>query len=131
MGCVLPNGLNLKQKPFGAAWMIVENAAPAQLDLAVRDAGWHFMWIQHACSRRGYGGTDESAIARAIKRVLTQTPMRFNAAELGSVIVSRYLGLHVAKATLHARQIQPTALLDSVDGMAVQESRRNEAFVGS
>lgn len=121
MGCALPDGLNLKQKPFGEAWMTVENAAPAQLDLAVRDAGWHFMWIQHACSRHGYGRTDESAIARAIERVLIQTPARFNAAELGSVRVSGYLGLHVAKATLHARHIQPTALLDSIDGMAVQE----------
>lgn len=121
MGCALPDGLNLKQKAFGAAWMTVENAAPAQLDLAVRDAGWHFMWIQHACSRHGYGGTDESAIVRAIKRVLIQTPTLFNAAELGSVKVSKYLGLHVAKATLHARHIQRTALLDPVDGMAVHE----------
>lgn len=121
VGCVLPKGLHLKQKHFDERWMSVENAAPAQLDLAVRDAGWHFMWIEQACSRRGYGTTEQSAIARAVTCALTQTPARFNAAELGSVRVSRYLGLHVAKATLHARHIQRKASLSSVDAMTIPE----------
>ncbi len=121
VGCVLPNGLHLKQKPFDKAWMSVENMAPAQLDLVVRDAGWHFMWIEHACSRHGYGGTDESAAARAITRALTQTPARFNAAELGSVRVSKYLGLRVAKATLHARHIQQNASLGLIDEVTIRE----------
>lgn len=121
VGCVLPNGLHLKQKPFDTAWTTVENAAPAQLDLAVRDAGWHFMWIESACSHFGCGGTDKAAITRAITRSLTHTPTRFNAAELGSVRVSRYFGLHVAKATLHARHIQQNASLSSIDEMTIRE----------
>jgi hypothetical protein len=121
LGCILPNGLRLKQEPFDTAWTTVENAAPAQLDLAVRDAGWHFMWIESACSRYGCGGTDGAAITRAISRTLTQTPARFNAAELGSVSVTSYLGLHVAKATLHARHIQQSASLSLIDELTVRQ----------
>lgn len=88
VGSILPHALHLKQTRFDKAWMVAENAAPAQLDLAVRDAGWHFMWIVSACSRLGCGRTDEAAIHRAIARALSQTKGRFNAAELGSVRVS-------------------------------------------
>lgn len=109
--CVLPNALHLKQKPFDKAWLSVENAAPAQLDLVVRQAGWHFMWIESACSRFGCGRTDEAAASRAITRALAQTPAKFNAAELSALHVSSYLGLRIAKATLHTRHIQRRASL--------------------
>lgn len=119
--CVLPDGLHLKQKPYSSAWMSVENAAPAQLDLAVRDAGWHFMWIEAACTCVGYGRTDEAAITRAITRALAGTRERFNAAELSVVRVSRYFGLHIAKATLHTRHIQQSAALGLLDGVPIRQ----------
>jgi hypothetical protein len=121
VGCVLPGGLQLKQKAFGNEWMSVQNAAPAQLDLAVREAGWHFMWIEPACSRLGCGRTDESAGNRAIARALAQTKARFNAAELGVLRVSRYLGFRIAKATLHARQIQERASLGLIDELTIRQ----------
>jgi hypothetical protein len=121
VGCVLPNGLHLKQKPFDNAWMSVENAAPAQLDLAVRDAGWHFMWIESACSRFGCGRTDQAATHRAITRALAQTQSKFNAAELGALHVSRWLGLRIAKATLHTRHIQRRASLGLVEETTVPQ----------
>ena len=121
MGCVLPNGLHLIQKPFDTKWMSVENAAPAQLGLAVREAGWHFMWIESACSRLGCGRTDEAASNRAITRALTQTKARFNAAELGLLRVSRYLGFRVAKATLHTRHIQERASLGLIDELTIRQ----------
>jgi hypothetical protein len=101
--------------------MSVEDAAPAQLDLAVRDAGWHFMWIESACSRLGYGRTDEAASNRAISRALAQTKVRFNAAELGVLRVSRYFGFRVAKATLHTRHIQERASLGLIDELTIRQ----------
>ena len=106
VGCALPDRLHLKLQPFGKSWMSVENAAPAQLDLAVRDKGWRFMWIESAFSRLGFGRTDESATSRAVTRALAQVKTNFNAAELSSVHVARYPGLRIAKATLYTRQIQ-------------------------
>ena len=120
-GCLLPDGLHLKMKPFATAWMAVENAAPAQVDLAVRDAGWHFMWIESACSRIGWGLSDEAAITRAIAQTLTQTRESFNAAELSFVRVSRYLGLRIAKVTMYTRHIQQSASLGSLDGLPIQQ----------
>ena len=119
-GCTLPTGLSLRQVPFDNAWRFVENTAPATLDVAVREAGWHFMWIEPACSRRGCGRTVEAATRRAISRALSQTQKRFNAAELGNVRVSRYLGLLVAKATLHARHIQQNVSLGVIDEFTIR-----------
>jgi hypothetical protein len=118
--CLLPDGLHLKMKPFSRAWMSVENAAPAQLDLAVRDAGWHFMWIESACSRVGWGLSDEAAITRAITQALVQTQGSFNAAELSVVHVSRYFGLCIAKATVFTRHIQQSASLGLLDASPIQ-----------
>lgn len=99
----------------------MENAVPAQLDLAVREAGWHLMWIESACSRLGCGRTDEAAGNRAIARALAQTKARFNAAELGMLRVSRYLGIRIARATLHTRQIQEGASLGLIDELTIRQ----------
>lgn len=120
VGCRLPAGLNLRQVPFDDSWMHVENEAPAQLDVAVRDAGWHFMWIESACSRLGWGRTDEAASRRAIARALSQLQKRFNTAELGRVRVSRYPGFRIAKATLRMRHIQQDASLGLVDELTIR-----------
>jgi hypothetical protein len=101
--------------------MSVENVAPAQLDLAVRDAGWHFMWIEAACSRIGWGLSDEAAVTRAITHALMQTRDNFNAAELSFVRVSRYLGFHIAKVTVYTRHIQHGASLGMVDGLPIPQ----------
>jgi len=119
--CELPDGLHLQQKPFGQAWMSVENAAPAQLDLAVRAADWHFMWIEAACSRIGWGLSDEAAVRRAITDALMQTRAKFNAAELSALRVSRYFGLCIAYVTVCTRHIQQTASLGSLDGQPIPQ----------
>jgi len=46
---------------------------------------------------------------------------RFNAAELESVSVSKYLGFRVAKITLYARQIQLQTSLSLVDEMTIRQ----------
>ena len=131
VGSILPHGLHLKQRTFDKKWMVAENAAPAHLDLAVRDAGWHFMWIDSACSRLGCGRTDEAATHRAIARALSHTRTRFNAAELGSVQVSRYMGLHVAKATLHTRHIQKNGWLSQVDEITIRQLAAKQPSIPS
>lgn len=111
VGSLLPHGLRVKQRSFDKAWMVAEDEAPAQLDLDIRNAGWHFMWIDSTWWRLGCGRTDEAASHRAITRALSQAEMRFNAAELGALRISRCWGLRVAKATLHTRHIQQNSSL--------------------
>ena len=101
--------------------MAVENATAATLEMRVRNAGWHFMFLQTAHSRVGIGRTAESATSKAMTLALGQTEGRFNAAELGLVKVSRYLGFHVARATIYTRHIQQHAFLGLVDEMVLRQ----------
>lgn len=119
-GSILPHGLALRQRSFDKAWMVAEDAAPAQLDLAIRNAGWHFIWIDSVCCRMGCGRTDEAASHRAIARALSKTEKRFNAAELGVVRISRWWGVRVAKATLYTRHIQRNSSLGSIDELTIR-----------
>lgn len=40
---------------MGPDWSIVEEIPALVFDPLVRQAGWHFMWLQEACSLRGFG----------------------------------------------------------------------------
>lgn len=120
-GCLLPSGLKLRRAPFGKSWTTVEDAAPIELAHAVREAGWHFMWIDSDCSRTGWGLNDEAAITRAITRALTRMRRGFNGAEVGVIRVSRHMGLCIAKVTVHSRHIQQSASLDSPDGLPIRQ----------
>src|ERR1700733_7466111 len=114
-GCILPDGMDLIQTRFDERWMSVENATAATLDARIRNAGWHFMFLQTAHSRHGIGRTAESATSTAMALALEQTDGRFNAAELGLVKVTKFLCFPVARALLHARQIQQSVPLRLVD----------------
>lgn len=120
-GCVLPDGLDLIQEQFCGPWMSVKDTMAAALDLKVRKAGWHFMWLEDAYARFGAGRTAAGAIDQAITRALDRIKDRFNAAELGSVSVSKYPGFRVAKITLYARQIQLQTSLTLVDEMTIRK----------
>jgi hypothetical protein len=120
-GCILPPGMELIQTRFDQKWMLIENATAATLDARIRNAGWHFMFLQTAHSRHGIGRTAESATSKAMALALEQTDGRFNAAELGLVKVTKYLVFHVARATLHTRQIQQSVSLRLVDEMVLRQ----------
>jgi hypothetical protein len=120
-GCILPAGMELVQTRFDEKWLSVENATAATLDAQVRSMGWHFMFLQTAHSRVGVERTAELATSKAMVRALKQTEDRFNAAELGLVKVTRYPGFHIARATLHTRQIQQSASLGLVDEMILRQ----------
>lgn len=114
-GCLLPDGLGLKRAPFNHAWTSAGDISSAGLDVAVRSMGWHFMWIEDACSRFGCGRTEESASNQAITRALRHVGGRFNAAEVDSARFSTFPGFRIAKVTVHTRQIQQDCTLGSID----------------
>jgi hypothetical protein len=121
MECILPDGFDLRQEQFCEAWMSVEDMMSTALDARVRNAGWHFMWLEDAYSSSCIGLTEASAGAKAITHALNQVTSRFNAAELDSLKVSKYLGFVAVTATLHARQIQEQAYLSLIDEMTIRQ----------
>jgi hypothetical protein len=121
-GCTLPDGIDLRQEQFCEKWMSVEDTTAAALDVKIRNAGWHFMWLQDTHSRFAVGRTAESAIGKAIAFALNQVNGRFNAAELNSINVREFPGFEIAKVTLHARQIQQAASFGFVDDMTSRQA---------
>lgn len=110
-GCILPSQFTLRQKPFSEGWTEALGTLATELDASIRGAGWHFMWLADSYSSRALGRTEETAIHRALSGTLLAVRERFNAAELDSVLVTSYAGFHIAKVTVHARQIQSGASL--------------------
>lgn len=113
--CVLPERLDPLTEPVGENWTLVEEIAAPVLDTMIRRMGWHFMWVDRPCSRKGFGTTEEGAVQRALAHALRAVAGRFNAAELVSVQVNRSLGLHMAIVTVQPRQIQQYTWLDFPD----------------
>jgi len=111
-GCILPNQLDPLQEEVGSDWMQVEDLDAPVFDTIIRQAGWHFMWIQSSSARKGFGITQENAVDRALIHALDGVAQRFNAAELDSVQVTEYLGFHVATVIVQSRQIQQQTSLD-------------------
>ncbi len=112
-GCILPDRLDPCRQSIGEEWSVVEEIPALVFDTMIRQAGWHFMWLQEACSRRGIGLTEEAAIRRALSRALKGVSKRFNAAELDSVQTKQYPGFQIAIVTVQTLQIQRRASLNT------------------
>ena len=110
-GCILPSQFTLRQEPFSKGWAEAIETVATELDSEIRGVGWHFMWLADSYSSQAFGRTPETAIHRALARTLPAVRGRFNAAELDSLHVTSCAGFHIARVTVHARQIQRQALL--------------------
>ncbi len=111
-GCDMPAHFGLAQQPYANNWMVVVEIEAPVLDGMIRHAGWHFVCVQGTQSRSGVGLSRDEAIHRAFNRALKGLRMRFNAAELESVRVSRYPVFHIAKVTLQPRHFQQQTSLE-------------------
>jgi hypothetical protein len=100
------------QEAVGENWTQLEELTAKVFDTMIRQAGWHFMWIRKSCARRGFGTSRQNAIDHALIHALAGIASRFNAAELDSVQVAKYLLFHVARVTVQPRQIQQYTSLD-------------------
>ena len=94
--CVLPNSVELRRKSISDHWAIVGELAATAFDRMVRQEGWHFVYRQGSYSRKGVGQTREEAIHQALNRALKGLTVRFNAAELELIQVSRFPLFQVA-----------------------------------
>jgi hypothetical protein len=121
-GCSLPHGFALLQETFGEKWMSVVETTAAALDIKLRSADWHFMWLTEEHSCWGVGQTAESACSNAIAQALKKVSQRFNAAELSQLRITKYPGFQVATVILQTRQIQQHASLGLADEMPLRES---------
>jgi hypothetical protein len=109
--CILPDQFDLRTEPFCKGWTMVIGVLASELDASIRGADWHFMWMTDSQTSRGFGTTPETAIHGALVNALKRVNGHFNAAELGSLQNTNFLGLEIAKVKLHTRQIQKRSSL--------------------
>lgn len=120
-GCRLPDGFRLAQERFNDGWMWAGDISTAGLNVALRGAGWHFLWIEKASTRFGYGRTEGAALSQATTRALDRLGDRFNAAEVDSVKMSAFPGFRIARVTAHARQILEQASPNAIDPVTIRQ----------
>ena len=111
--CVLPYPLNPLRVPFGEEWTHVEEIPSSVFDTMIRQAGWHFIWMSGSCSRKGWSRNQAKAIENALGRALGAVSKQSNAVDFDSVLVTSYLGFHVANVTVQRRRIQEYSLLEA------------------
>lgn len=104
--CILPNRLGTLQQAMDNNWAMVEDLPALVFDSIIRQAGWHFVWIEGSLARRGFGISRQSATDRALASALNGVEQQFNAAELDCIQVAKYFGFHIATVTVQPRQIQ-------------------------
>jgi len=111
----LPGNLNLVTEEFREGWNFVQSGDSHWLDKEIRGRGWHFMWIGEGSRRGGVGQTSQEAIACALKLALRRVSECFNAAEVESIELTKYPWFMLAKVKVYPYQIQPGAVLSSLD----------------
>jgi len=107
--------MEFAQTSLNDDWNSVTESSGEELEAQIRSHGWHFMWLMETHSRAGVGVTDKSAISEALGAALKAISSSFNAAEIKSIRVTRYLGFKVARVTIHARHVQQGASLAPID----------------
>ncbi len=110
--CELPRPLDPLTEPVGEHWSRVEEITAPVFDTMIRQKGWHFMPVDHLCTRTGFGLTESAAIQRALLRTLNRVAGRFNAAEFIAAGATRYPGFYIARVTLQPRQLQQYTWLE-------------------
>jgi hypothetical protein len=119
--CRLPDGFRLALERFNDGWMLAGDISTPGLDVALRNAGWHFLWIAKASTRFGYGRTELAALSQATTRALDRIGDRFNVAEVDSVRMSGFPGFRIARVTAHARQILEQASPSATDPVTIRQ----------
>jgi hypothetical protein len=110
--CVLPEPLDPLTEAVGENWVRVEEITSAVFDTMIRQKGWHFLWVDRPCKRKGLGMTEKGAAKRALAHALNRVGRRFNAAELIDIQATKYPGFYVASVTVQPRQIQQYTWLE-------------------
>src|SRR5258708_7552896 len=93
-------------------WLEGSQKEQIGLDLKIREAGWHFIWLTGAISRRGFGWSFAAARLHSIRRSLEVVKPFYNVAEIDKADDYGAFGVHISRVTLHARQIQAGSELD-------------------
>ena len=111
--CALPDSVDIRRHAFVKRWSQVEGLSSPDLDVIIRHAGGHYIWLTGDNSCRSWSRTSEVAIDKVLTRALTAVPHDCNAAEIDSIKMATFAGFWIANVTLQGRRIQQSTFLEA------------------
>jgi hypothetical protein len=103
---VLPKMLRVDGHRFGA-WSIFRAASALDLEDELKSADWQFFLMQPMVRAWGIGWGPGAALERALRKALGRAGNEnLNALEIENVTFRRFLGIHLARLSACARQVQ-------------------------
>ena len=102
----LPKVLRIKGYPFGY-WSILQGVNVLDLEEELTRAGWHFFLMEPLVHTWGSGVDRSRALERALRKAVSVVEgENLNALEIKDIRFWRFLGAHVARLSVYARQVQ-------------------------
>ena len=115
---MLPEGIALAGETICEGWVVLQSGDAPWLDKTIRGRGWNSNVLTKMYWRSGYANHAQDAIRRATQLALRKVNKRFNAAEIGHVVVAKHLWFYFARVGIFYRYIQESPFLGSSDELS-------------
>ena len=116
---ILPEGIALAGETICEGWVVLQSGDAPWLDKTIRARGWNSNVLTRMYWKSGYANRAQDAIRRAAQRALRKVNERFNAAEIGHIVVAKHLWFYVARVGIFYRYIQESPFLGSSDELSI------------
>jgi hypothetical protein len=104
--------LTKKSRPFVHGWVLLEDKRAREIEVDLREGGWHFFYLIPDVEGVGIARSPERAVRKALEKVCAKGRGNgVNAIEIASFSTTRVLGLHRAKVVAKLRHIQESPYL--------------------
>ncbi len=106
-GALLPPDLQLESEAFLPGWRKVKNFDGYTLSRKIKEANWNFVRLSGEHKARAVGRVYAGTLRKGIARILDGLRGRkFNALEITTVALSRFVGLAFVSISANRRHIQ-------------------------
>ena len=108
--------LALESEPYFNNWSVVSSLDSRSLDDKIRLARWNFFFLAGEIKARFFGQPTEGRVREALQKIANEVGKQdFNCLEVTGILAQRFFGLPCTVVYAHARHIQRSCLLDSVE----------------
>jgi len=115
---MLPEGIAVAGQAFCEGWVVLQSCDAPWLDKTIRSLGWNSAVLTKMYWKSGFGTYPQGAIHRAALLALRKVGKRFNAAEIGHVVVVKHLWFYLARVGIFSRYIQEGPFLGICDELS-------------
>jgi len=119
----LPEGIVLAGETICEGWFVLQSGDAPWLDKTIRGLGWNSNVLTKMYWRNGYANRAHDAVQRAAQLALRKVGKRFNAAEIGHIVVAKHLWFYVARVGIFSRRIQESPFLGSCDELSTRSAQ--------